>query len=209
MDKLCSNWLSLVPKANLKAAKPDMLDGFGLSDLAEHKLLRDHLDKLIVPGTALAFLPNFFTEIKGPDSITDVATKQALYDGAYGARGMYHTRRLYAGDDLDGKAYAFSATYTGGTLTLYAHTLSRPPGNNSRMRYHMSQLDGQLLTRSPKALREGVTAYRNLRDLAAQIRTEVARAATQRLRALVQSKQSLPDVPLTPYHGIPDHEFLG
>ncbi|OAX83764.1 hypothetical protein ACJ72_01879 [Emergomyces africanus] len=47
--------------------------------------------KKTVPSTQKDHLiaPNFFQDAKGPDGSPAVATRQACYDGAMGARGIY------------------------------------------------------------------------------------------------------------------------
>ena len=43
-------------------------------------------------NTAIPYLPNFLTEGKWPNRNTAVCKRQALYDGALGARGIYELR---------------------------------------------------------------------------------------------------------------------
>ncbi|KAL8824664.1 MAG: hypothetical protein Q9191_004902 [Dirinaria sp. TL-2023a] len=118
--------------------------------------------------------------------------RQALYDGAFEARGIYHTRANGAGNELDGKAYTFSATYASGGVKLYAHFVTQPDGPNTALHYHMCPIGGGMVDNSAKDFRAGVTAFRNLRDLAYRMRTKFADAAEFRLRAQNESEQSNP-----------------
>ena len=79
---------------SITKAKPDCYDGSRPADL--NKQIREELGPYIVPSTntAAPCLPNFFTEGKGPNGSTAMCKRQALYDGALGARGI-HELRLY------------------------------------------------------------------------------------------------------------------
>ncbi|POS75471.1 hypothetical protein DHEL01_v206134 [Diaporthe helianthi] len=70
----------------------------------------------------------------------------------------------------DGKSYAFSSTYHDGTLKLYAHHLTAPTTCGGQPEYHMTQLDTWGMTGNIQSFIRGVTAFRNLRDLAKQHR---------------------------------------
>lgn len=70
-------------------------------------------------------LPNFFVEIKGPKGRNVVLQRQALHDGAIGARGIHALRSsIEEPTVLDGKAYTIVTTYSDGpkrdVLTIYA-----------------------------------------------------------------------------------------
>ncbi|RYP36441.1 hypothetical protein DL767_003404 [Monosporascus sp. MG133] len=69
---------------------PDFWDGIDVSDVGP--TVREVLDKLIVPKNHLRPVPivaNFFLEAKRPTATGRVAEKQALNDGAYGARASF------------------------------------------------------------------------------------------------------------------------
>ena len=186
MNKLCSNWAPLVTDEALVTPQPDFYDGLRLN--SENILINEQFDKLIVPAhDEVPFLPNFFAEVKAPKGIADIATRQALYDGALGARGIYHIRSVTNDNELDGKACTFSATYASGMLQLFAHFVSQPHGPNTALNYHMTNLGAWSLI--GKEFRAGVVAFRNLRHHAYKIRTELAEAAECRLRALKQPEQ--------------------
>ena len=90
--------------------KPDCYDGSRPTDL--NKQIREELGPYIVPSmnTAAPCLPNFFTEGKGPNGNTAVCKRQALDDGALGARGI-HELRLYVNLETayDNNAYSLSS----------------------------------------------------------------------------------------------------
>ena len=203
MDQLCTNWAPLVADAELVTPKPDYYDGISVGP--ENKLLRQYLNKIVVPAADAPFLPNFFTEAKGPRGSMDIAIAQAVYDGAFGARAMHYTRNAGSSTDFDSKSYTFSATYANGVLELYAHFLTRADGPATSICYHMSPLGSWSIKHSVKTFREGVTAFRNLRDLAHKMRTELADIATRNLRALALSGK-LPAAPITDLDSVAERD---
>ncbi|EFW14297.1 hypothetical protein D8B26_007044 [Coccidioides posadasii str. Silveira] len=104
----------------LSRAKPDHFYGARPEQL--NRQIRKDLSDQIIPSTQddLPMAPNFFLEAKGPDGSLAVATRQACYDGALGARGM-HSLQTYRQDKLtyDNNAYTITSTYHGGQLKLY------------------------------------------------------------------------------------------
>ncbi len=182
MDKSCTNWTPLVTDAELVTPQPDHYDGIRASP--ENKLLRQYLDKIIVPAADAPFLPNFFIEAKAPKGRMDIATIQAVYDGAFGARAMHFTRNIGTPENFDSKSYTFSATYASGVLKLYAHFLTQSDGPTC---FRMSPLGAWGLEHTVELFRTGVTAFQNLRDLAHQMRTELVDVANQKLRVLALS----------------------
>ncbi|CAD6592872.1 MAG: hypothetical protein ASARMPRED_006762 [Alectoria sarmentosa] len=195
MDKSCTNWAPLVTDAELVTSQPDYYDGIRVGP--ENKLLRQYLDKIIMPAFDAFFLSNFFTEAKAPRGSMEIATMQAVYDGALGARAMHYTRNTNTSTNFDSKSYTFNATYANGFLKLYAHFLTQADEPTTSIHYHMTPLDSWALEHSVKAFREGITAFRNLRDRAHQMRTEIADVTTQKLRALTLSRQLLPTLGLS------------
>lgn len=81
---------NLTPLTNnmLTAAKPDLYYGARPEQL--DRRVRDHLRGYIIPSTQddLPIALNFFAA-KGLNGTAAVARRQACYDGALGARGMY------------------------------------------------------------------------------------------------------------------------
>ncbi|KAK0302528.1 hypothetical protein LTR54_017740 [Friedmanniomyces endolithicus] len=116
--------------------------------------------------TDLPAAPNFSFEGKGASGRPDVAQRQAMNNGAYGARGMLglqnygNTSRVY-----DGNAYTVSAAYHPGTGTMQMYTthpvpaLAQPAGTE----YYMTQLRAFAVTDSADSFRQGAAAYRNAR----------------------------------------------
>jgi hypothetical protein len=123
-------------------AVPDFFDGARAGDI--HNKIRNadeegNLNKLIIPTkhASAPVAPNFFLETKAPRGGADVALRQALHDGAIGARAM-HALQNYGTEEplFDGNAYTYSSTYHAGTgtLQLYAHhntPLTAPGGVRS------------------------------------------------------------------------------
>jgi hypothetical protein len=127
--------------------------------------------------------PNFFLQVKGPYGSIAIARRQARYDGAIGARAM-HSLQNYSNDGLvfDSKAYTFSSTYCSGQLVLYAHHVTAPITPRGWPQYHMTKLRGFELTDTRETFIEGVTAFRNARDLADRYRQEFIEAANAKAR---------------------------
>ena len=186
-NQVCTNWEMISEGPVFKNAQPDHYDGHALTP--ETALLRQHLNKYIVPANKGPFLPNFFCEDKGPKGRLDVAMCQATYDGALGARGMYAARSYCKGDALDMKAYTFSAIMVSGALELYAHFVSRLDPQGTSLQYHMCELRAYNLKNSATTFNEAVAAYRNLKDLANLYRMEVATEAMESIEKQRKAKQ--------------------
>lgn len=172
---------SLKPLTNdtVPSAKPDFYYGASSEDL--HSDIRSELAPLIIPGRKLPILPNFFLEAKGPDGLASVASRQARYFGAIGARSMHHIQNYRQEKPLyDDNAYTFSSTYHYGLLTLYAHHLTAPGNSRGRPEYHMTQLKSFALTSDLETFIRGVTAFRNLRDWAKRCRDKFISAANSK-----------------------------
>ncbi|KND91538.1 hypothetical protein TOPH_03861, partial [Tolypocladium ophioglossoides CBS 100239] len=71
------------------------------------------------------------TTVKGPDRSLSVASRQACYDGALGARGI-HSLQSYGQSkpQYDNKAYTLTSIYYGGTIKMFtSHPIpSSAPG---------------------------------------------------------------------------------
>ena len=161
---------------SITKAKPDCYDGSHPTDL--NKQIREELGPYIVPSTntAAPCLPNFFTEGKGPNGNTAVCKRQALYDGALGARGI-HELRSYVGQETlhDNNAYTITSTYHGGSgaLKLYTIHCTRSTDPNRNYEFRMTQLRGWDMTDNPDTFRQGASALRNARDWAKEKREEL------------------------------------
>lgn len=184
-NRLCENWTPINSDLGLVIPKPDFFDGEAHE--SEYFQIRKDLNKVIIPSkdNACPYLPNFFGEFKGgPGGIGRmVAERQACYDGAFGARGMHRLQNYTKNDDdetYDQVARTFTFVYFTGVLTLYAHHLSQPDGPKTSSHYHMNELDSWLLSKSQQQCAEGITAWRNLRVLAHELRKQSLDDADQR-----------------------------
>ncbi len=79
-------------------------------------------------NTAISYLPNFFTEGKGLNKNTAVCKRQALYNGALGARKIYKLQ-LYVNLETayDNNTYMITSTYYGGTGALKLYSIYLTP----------------------------------------------------------------------------------
>ncbi|EDN03890.1 predicted protein [Histoplasma mississippiense (nom. inval.)] len=173
--------LAPLTDGTLASARPDHFYGARPEQL--NRQIRKELSSQIVPSTQddLPIAPNFFLEAKGPDGSLAVATRQACYDGALGARGM-HSLRSYEEDEstYDNNAYTLTSTYHGGQLKLYTTHLTKPSGPDYRPEYIMTQLNTWGMTGNLETFRQGASAYRNARDWAKEKRAGVIGAANER-----------------------------
>jgi len=158
-------------------ARPEQLD----------RRVRDTISKHIIPSTQddLPICPNFFLAAKGPDGSLAVATRQACYDGALGARGM-HTLRTYGQADsvLDSRAFTITSIYHGGTLKMYTSHRVDTTAPGQRSAYHMHQLRSFAMADTVETFREGATFYRNARNWAEEQRNEAIKNANEVASAL-------------------------
>ncbi len=182
-NRPCRNWKPL-SDGKLVIPQPDFFDGVRKG--SKYKQIREVLDTLIVPSAVhdCPFLPNFFGEAKGPKGSPDVAIRQACYDGFFGTRAMHHLRAYGRKETYDHKAYTFTFTYYSGFLEIYAHHMSEPDEMDTQPHYHMSRLGAWALQGSNERFVEGATAFRNLRDLAREIREEFLASADARMRGI-------------------------
>lgn len=83
----------------------------------------------------------------------------------------------------DGIARTFTAVYQQGMLTIHAHHATAPSFKGTQPDYHMTQIGAFAITHSVESYIAGVTAFRNVRDIAARYRDEViAEAKKQTMR---------------------------
>ncbi|KAF3480819.1 uncharacterized protein GIQ15_06166 [Arthroderma uncinatum] len=173
--------LAHLTDGTLASAKPDHF--FGARPEQLNPKIRDELNKFIIPSTqdSLPMAPNFFLEAKGPDGSPAVATRQACYDGALGARGIQKLQSYNQDEPVyDNNAYTITSTYLAGTLKLYTTHLTPPQESNGRPEYIMTQLKGWSMTSDPETFRKGASAYRNARDWAKEQRDNFIKAANER-----------------------------
>ncbi|KIH93391.1 hypothetical protein SPBR_04269 [Sporothrix brasiliensis 5110] len=163
--------------------KPDIYYGAHPKELSHP--VRDALSDYIIPSTLRdkPLVPNFFTEVKGPNGNIGVGKLQACYDGAVGSRAI-HRLQNYGREkpQYDGHAYTFSSIYHGGQLQLYAHHATAPTTQGGRPEYHVSQVKAYAMTSDRETFVQGVTAFRNARDLAQEHRDRFIRDANEAVR---------------------------
>lgn len=161
--------------------KPDFYDGVRLEDM--NREVREELGPYTVPtGHLMApVAPNFFIEAKAPSGGADVAKRQAMQDGAYGARAMHSLQSYSKGEPVfDGNAYTITSTYHAGTGTLKLYTTHPTLGPENAPEFHMTQIKGWDLTSDPDTFRQGITSFRNARDWAQEQRDTFITAANER-----------------------------
>jgi hypothetical protein len=136
-------------------------------------------------------VPNFFSEVKGPDGSLAVAGRQIIQDCASGARGV-QSLESHGQPELvyDNNAYTIGSIYHGGTLKMYTTYPTQPTGSGNRPEYYTHQLNGWLLTSNPETFRQGATWYRNGVDLAKEWRDEMIEAANERAQGIYTESQS-------------------
>ncbi|KAG5301145.1 hypothetical protein I7I48_01058 [Histoplasma ohiense] len=172
--------LAPLTDGTLALARPDHF--FGARPEQLNRSIREGLSDQIIPSTQddLPMAPNFLLEAKGPDGSPAVATRQACYDGALGARGMHALQSYQQEPTYDNNAYTFTSTYQSGQLKIYATHISKSGDPDSRAEYIMTQLKGWSLTSDLETFRQGASAYRNGRDWAKERRDEFIRVANER-----------------------------
>ena len=161
-------------------AKPDFYDGSRPAELDQH--IREKLGPYIVPSTntTAPCLPNFFTEGEGPNGNVLAFMRQALYDGALGARGVHELRSYIGAERLyDNNSYTISSSYHGATGSLRLDTIHPTPSTkpNRKYEFRMTKLGIWSMTDKSDTFRRGATAFRNARDWAKQKREELMAAA--------------------------------
>jgi hypothetical protein len=157
-------------------AKPDYFTGANVDQIQQR--VRAELGQYIIPSNknSRPAAPNFFTEVKGQDGSLEKCNRQLTQDLGTGARAM-HKLQHYRQDEsvYDGKAYTFGATFTStnALLSLYTMHPSTPIDGNAEPQYHTTCVAYYRLTINAKTYREGIAAWRNLRDLAREKRDEL------------------------------------
>ncbi|KAG5980990.1 hypothetical protein E4U55_003427 [Claviceps digitariae] len=169
--------------------QPDFFDGVDILDLEEDIRDKPNLYPFLVPTQYLEapIVPSFFLEVKGKVGCSSVVERQACYDGAVGTRAVHTLQNYGLPEPLwDENAYTFSATYHCGYLTLYAHHITAPTEKSSwRPNYHMTRLAGYDL-KDREFFVKGVSAFRNIRELAHEYRNRLVEAANARASQLAE-----------------------
>lgn len=168
-------------------AQPDFYYGAQPQQLDSR--VRQTLSSYVVPSTNpnAPIAANNFTEGKGPGGTAAVVKRQALQDGAVGARTMNYLQSYGEPQHIyDNKAYTITSSYSGGLLQVYTTHPTAPANPGGQPEYHMNKLRGWDLTDTPESFRQGATAYRNMRGWAKEKRDEFIEAANERTRTLPQ-----------------------
>ena len=170
----------LVAGENLVAGNPDFYRGARAEDL--DRSIRDDLLHTVVPSTQhdLPILPNHVTAAKGPDGTAAVATRQATYDGFFGARAM-HALHNYGRTEpqFDGKAYTFTTIYSNGQLRIFTSHPVKPDTPGGQPSYYVNAVRSFSLIDTQETFRDGATWYRNSVDLAEEWRNDGMRRANE------------------------------
>jgi len=166
---------------HISNAQPDYYNGSRPVEIRAK--FRDDLEEYIIPSSQRHrhALPNLFTEAKGPDGKASEAKRQITQDLAVGARGML-MMQSYELDEptFDDKAHTFGSTYHSGYLQLYAMHPTKPGEADGMPEYHTTKINGYDLTGNLNTHRQGIAAYRNLRDLAKEKRDDFIACANER-----------------------------
>lgn len=156
---------------DISVPKPDRY--YGARPAQIEARVRCELDEYIIPSnrTSLPAAPNFFLEGKSASGRPDVAQRQAMYDGAVGARGMLHLQNYgNANTAYDGNAYTISSTYHPGTGTLQMYATHPRQSAIGETEYYMTQLRAYAMTDTSESFCNGAAAYRNAREWTQQQR---------------------------------------
>jgi hypothetical protein len=166
---------------HISNAQPDYYNGSRPVEIRAK--VRDDLEEYIIPSSQRHrhALPNLFTKAKGPDGKASEAKRQITQDLAVGARGML-MMQSYELDEptFDDKAHTFGSTYHSGCLQLYAMHPTKPGEADGMPEYHTTKINGYDLTGNLNTHRQGIAAYRNLRDLAKEKRDDFITCANKR-----------------------------
>ncbi|KAI9765644.1 MAG: hypothetical protein M1840_007201 [Geoglossum simile] len=164
-------------------AQPDLYDGARPEQIDQQ--VRKELGSYIIPSThhQAPSLPNLFAEGKGRSGSAAVAERQACYDGALGARGIYKLQSYRRdGAAYDNNAYTISATYHhDDLLKMYTTHPTQQEMPKVEPEYHTIQLGAWALTGSSRQFREGAGTFRNARDWAKEQRDKLIVDANSRV----------------------------
>ncbi|KAK4140750.1 uncharacterized protein C8A04DRAFT_14686 [Dichotomopilus funicola] len=172
---------------------PDFFDG-AVRDAVE-KAVRVNLNHMIIPSkysTRIPMAPNCFFDVTPKEAKFSAAMRKTMLHGALGARAMLALQNYGAEEPVfDGKAYTYTAAYHPevGTLQIFTHHVTPPTTPEGEPEYHMTKLGLWQMTDSIEGFLRGVTAFRNVRDLAQRHRDEFIRVANERARQLSEEQQ--------------------
>ncbi|KAF5201070.1 Glyoxylate reductase [Thalictrum thalictroides] len=166
-------------------ALPDRFWGAPCQKL-KNIVLRE-LSDLIEPEPGCKVIsPNFFLEMSSPKGCPSVPEDMAIYHGGLGERGQIALRSWRVSNpELDKMAHTFTSTYINGHLTVFS-VHAQPPECLSFHRsagdteYHLYKINSYSLLGDADQYKVGVTAFRNLRDYAEEIRNKSIEIANRR-----------------------------
>lgn len=184
--------LDRLTPGNLVDAKPDFYDGACPTQI--HRQIRKELGSYITPSPQqqAPALPNFFTEVRGPDGSAAVAITQACYDGALGARAIHKLQSLRQEPICDNNAYTITSIYYDGTLKIYTIHSTQATDLEDSHEYYMTQLGAFSTTdTNPETFRRGAGAFRNARDWAKEQRDRLIAAANSRVTDMPKEESTL------------------
>jgi hypothetical protein len=165
---------------------PAIVDGAPTITLVPNLMEDDGLRRLInVNGMAGDVVAGNFFFDEGNE------TQQSCFEGAFGARTMHtltnlpdkirHETTLSKTNEYkpyyDNHARSFTTTLAHGTLNIMAHHVTKPEGQVTRPRYHMTTLARINMLNTVEGFREGFRALRNVRAFARRERDQCIQAA--------------------------------
>ncbi|TWU73435.1 hypothetical protein ED733_004430 [Metarhizium rileyi] len=166
----------------LVPGNPDLY--FGARPEQLNKVIRRELSNYVEPSTQndLPIVPNYLFQAKGPDGSLSVATRQACYDGALGARGI-HCLQSYRQSEpqYDNNAYTITSIYHGGQLKMYTSHPIPPLVAGGQPGFVMTQIKTWGMTGDADTFRQGAAAFRNGRDWAKLKRDKAIDEANERV----------------------------
>ena len=174
----------------LCSAKPDLYYGARPEQLDLQ--VREKLRPYIIPSTQedLPMAPNFFLEVRGPHGTYAVAPRPSCYAGALGARAM-HKLQSYGEPEAgcSNDAYTITSIYEGGSgfLKLYTTHPTRSENPRCSTEYNLTQIIAFAMTGTLDSFRDGITAFRNARDLMKEVRDGFISAANEKARAVTEA----------------------
>ncbi|TWU71534.1 hypothetical protein ED733_000958 [Metarhizium rileyi] len=166
----------------LVPGNPDLYYGSRPEQL--HKAVRGELSNYVVPSTQhdLPIVPNYLFQAKGPDGSLSVATRQASYDGALGARGIHRLQSYKQPEpQYDNNAYTLTSIYHGGQLKMYTTHPIPPVVTGGQPGFVMTQIKTWGMTGDADTFRQGAAAFRNGRDWAKRERDKAIKEANDRV----------------------------
>lgn len=186
--------LDYLTDGSLVPGNPDLY--YGARPEQVDRNIRRELAHQIVPSTQhdLPVAPNFFLQVKGPDGSLAVASRQASYDGALGARAIHSLQSFMVSEPrYDNNAYTITSIYHGGQLKMYTSHPISPSKPGAQPGNIMTQINTWGLTGDVDTFRKGAAAYRNGRDWAKRQRDSAIKQAHENVSQHTAVASSLED----------------